>query len=85
MRIIVGVIIAAIGILLTLKSEWLYQNMGGIEVAERWLGSSGGSRLFYKLTGICITFIGFLMVTNLLGNIILWIFAPLFRGFSPNA
>ncbi len=82
MRILFGFIIAAVGLLLTLKSQWVYENMGSIESAERFLGSSGGSRLFYKLVGIVITFIGFLMITNLLGKIVLWVFLPLFRGWG---
>lgn len=82
MRIFMGLLISAVGILMTIKSEWLYENMGAIPSAERWLGSSGGSRLFYKLIGMLITFIGFFMVTGLLGKIILWVFLPLFSGFK---
>ncbi len=77
-----GFLISAVGILITLKSEWLYENMGAIPSAEQWLGSSGGSRLAYKLIGIMATFIGFFMVTGLLGKIILWVFLPLFSGFK---
>ncbi|GEM_PF-331807 len=82
MRIIAGLIISVIGIIITIKSEWLYENMGAIPSAENWLGSSGGSRLAYKLIGVAATFIGFFMVTGLLGKFILWSLSPFFAGFK---
>jgi len=81
-RVLWGFIISAIGILITMKAEWLYQTMGPVPFAESRLGAEGGSRLWYKLIGIVVTIIGFLMITNLLGNIVLAIFGPLFRGFQ---
>lgn len=64
-RVIIGIIIAAIGFILVWKSEWFHQNFGRIQWAEEHMGSSGGSRLMYKLIGIAIIFIGFITVTNL--------------------
>ncbi len=67
-RIIGGLVIAAIGILITLKAEWIYQNFGGVAWAESKMGTAGGSRTFYKLLGLGITMIGFLIMTNLFGG-----------------
>ncbi len=82
MRIFAGLVISIAGIFITMKSEWFYENMGSIPWAEQWLGSSGGSRLFYKLMGVTATFIGFFMVTGLLGKFILWALSPFFAGLK---
>jgi len=82
LRILVGAIITALGVQMTIKAEWFYNNLGPIDFAERHLGANGGSRLFYKIIGMLIAFIGFLMITGLLGRLILFIFLPLFTGFQ---
>ncbi len=64
-RIILGLVIVVIGALVTIKSEWIYQNFGSIPSADKYLGTEGGSRLAYKLIGILISIIGFLMITGL--------------------
>lgn len=84
LRIIAGALIAAFGILMTMKAQWFYDNIGTVEWAERVLGSEGGSRVFYKLFGMLIALIGFLMITGLLGRIILFFFLPLFSGMQKN-
>ena len=76
-RIILGLIVAVVGALITLKSEWIYMNLGAIPTAEKYLGTEGGSRLAYKLIGIGITIIGFLIMTNLITSV-LGSFAGLF-------
>ena len=65
-RIILGLIIAAIGALITIKAEWIYQNFGPIPSADKYLGTEGGSRLAYKLIGILAAIVGFLIMTNLI-------------------
>jgi len=65
-RIILGLIIAVVGALITIKAEWFYQNFGQIPTAEKYLGTEGGSRLAYKLIGILASIIGFLIMTNLI-------------------
>lgn len=67
-KIIIGLIIVLIGFLLVWKSEWFLYNIGRIEWAEQKLG--GGTRLFYKLIGIAIIIIGFLIMTNLYQGIL---------------
>jgi hypothetical protein len=65
-RIILGLIIVAVGAVITIKSEWIYQNFGGIPTADKYLGTEGGSRLAYKLIGIVASIVGFLIMTNLI-------------------
>lgn len=64
-RIIIGIFMVAIGTLLIFKSEWFYQNFGSIAWAENNLGTSGGSRLMYKLIGLVFIFVGMMVATNL--------------------
>ncbi len=68
MHYIIGLVVALIGVLLVIKSEWFFENFGSISWAEEHLGTSGGSRLMYKLIGLAFIFIGFLVITNLFGG-----------------
>jgi len=81
-RIIIGLIVVALGAIIVLKSEWLYQNVGAIGWAEQHLHTEGGSRLIYKLIGIIGIIIGFLITTNLISKVLLFIFGKLFSGFT---
>lgn len=65
MRYVIGIILALAGVAMILKTEWLIENFGTSTWAEDKMGTSGGSRLFYKLIGLAIIFIGFLLITNL--------------------
>lgn len=65
MNYFVGAVCVLIGVLLILKTEWFLQNFGTIAWAEQNMGTSGGSRLMYKLLGLVGIFIGFLLITNL--------------------
>ena len=68
MHYLIGLGIALIGIALVIKSQWFFENFGTISWAEEHLGSSGGSRLLYKLIGLAFIFIGFLIITNLFSD-----------------
>ncbi len=68
MRIVIGIVLAAIGVLLMLKTEWFVQNFGSNAWAEEHLGSSGGTRLLCKLIAIAFIFFGFLAITNMVGG-----------------
>lgn len=68
MRYIIGIILVLAGVALVLKTEWFVQNFGTNAWAEEKLGTSGGSRLMYKLIGIAFIFFGFLAITNLIGG-----------------
>lgn len=74
---LLGIIIIAIGCLLVIKSEWFYQNFGAIPWAEQHLGTSGGTRLMYKLIGLALIFLGLMGMTGLLKGFIIWMISPL--------
>ncbi|MEK9152002.1 MAG: hypothetical protein AAB692_01415 [Patescibacteria group bacterium] len=78
-RIFGGMAAVAFGILLVMKSEWMLQNFGTISWAEQHLGLNGGSRLFYKLIGIVVIMIGFMLATNLFGGFLQGTLGALFR------
>lgn len=65
MRFIVGILFVVFGGWMVVKTEWLIENFGTSGWAEANMGTSGGSRLLYKLIGIVIIFIGFLLITGL--------------------
>ncbi|TAN32656.1 hypothetical protein EPN28_03995 [Patescibacteria group bacterium] len=71
MRIIIGIIMALAGVLVIIKSEWFIANFGASAWAEEKLGTSGGTRLMYKLLGLSFIFIGFLLITNLIGGFLM--------------
>jgi len=81
-RIILGLVLTAVGILFVLKGEWFYENFGAIPSAEKYLGG-GGSRLFYKLLGVLLALIGFLIMTNLHLGFTNWLGQNLFGAFVP--
>lgn len=65
MHFIIGLLVAAVGVVFILYTEWFVQNFGSIAWAEENLGTSGGSRLMYKLFGIAFIFIGFIIFTDM--------------------
>jgi hypothetical protein len=70
LRILGGLVMAGFGVLLIMKTEWFVQNFGSIEWAEQHMGTSGGTRMFLKLIGIGIIFIGFLLMTGMFSGFI---------------
>lgn len=64
-KIFNGFIITTLGFIMIWKTSWLIQNFGTNAWAEAKLGSSGGTRLMYKLLGLIIMFFGMLMITGL--------------------
>lgn len=65
MQFIIGLVASLAGLAIVLKTEWIIENFGTNAWAEDKLGTSGGSRLFYKLIGLIIILVGFLMMTGL--------------------
>ncbi|MFH0873855.1 MAG: hypothetical protein V1846_03405 [Candidatus Komeilibacteria bacterium] len=78
-RILISAIMLVAGYIMVWKSDWFLRNVGGIESAEKYLSTEGGSRLMYKLIGILIIVIGALYLTGLLEPI----GASLIRTFIP--
>ncbi len=64
-KIISGLLITGLGFLMIWKTSWIVENIGYNNWAENKLGSSGGTRLMYKLIGLIIMFFGMLMITGL--------------------
>ena len=75
--IILGIILIIAGGILVIKTNWIYNFFGAIPFAEKFLSSEGGSILAYKLIGLIIIFIGFLLVFNLFG--------PFMRAVMPSS
>ncbi len=78
MKYIVGILAIVVGIILVVKTEWFVENFGSNSWAEEHMGSSGGTRLLYKLIGIAFIALSLMGMTGLLGEIILGIFGRLF-------
>lgn len=71
MRYILGILAVLVGVGMVIKTEWLIENFGTNDWAEAKMGTSGGSRLLYKLIGLAIIFIGFLLITNMLQDFLM--------------
>jgi len=77
MQYVVGIIAIIIGFLITWKADWLMDNVGRIAWAEEHLSSGfGGTRLMYKLIGIGVIILSFLLMTGILKGVMKAIFAP---------
>jgi hypothetical protein len=77
MFLLYGALIIAFGFLIVAKSEWMLNNFGRIGWFDQHLGLEGGTRLGYKLIGMLIIFIGFLVITNMFGGFMEWLVSPL--------
>lgn len=73
-----GVLIIIVGIFLVIKTEWFLQSFGTSSWAEEHMGSSGGSRLMYKLIGIVFIILSVMGMTGMLGEVIVSVFGRLF-------
>ena len=76
MKYFIGIICIGIGFLIMWKSDWIMNNFGRIAWAEEKLGMEGGTRLFYKLIGLAIIILSFLIMTGVVQSILGAIFKP---------
>lgn len=76
-RILIGLLICAIGWLLVWKTQWLISIMGYVNWAEAHLGG-GGTTLFYKLLGTAIIIMGFMVMTNLMEGFVVGLLGGIF-------
>ncbi|MDD4332531.1 MAG: hypothetical protein PHT51_00240 [Patescibacteria group bacterium] len=83
MTIILGIFIMVVGAYMVVRTEDILSFFGRIAWFEAHLGTEGGSRLGYKLTGIIAIFIGILIMTGMIGGFITWVFSPLLRYSQP--
>ncbi|MFW0862669.1 MAG: hypothetical protein ACKKL6_03730 [Candidatus Komeilibacteria bacterium] len=79
MRFIIGLILIGVGFTMVWKTEGWFSFFGRIAFAEKYLGTEGGSRLFYKLIGILGILIGMLLVTGLYDDVMGTATGPLVR------
>jgi hypothetical protein len=68
-RIPLGLLIMVVGFLIVFKTETVFRWFGEIPFAEAKFGT-GGSRFFYKLIGVLVTFIGIFVATNVISDIL---------------
>ncbi len=68
-RIPLGIIVMCVGFWMVLKTETVLSWFGEVPFAEEKFGQ-GGSRFFYKLLGVLITFIGIFIATNVISDIL---------------
>ena len=80
-RIIVGIIAAAVGFLMVWKAGKFAEAIGPQTWLEKIVGE-GNTIGAYKLLGLIIIIVGCLIATNLIQGLLLWFFAPVFRGLG---
>ncbi|MEK7614890.1 MAG: hypothetical protein AAB431_00725 [Patescibacteria group bacterium] len=68
-RVILGIIVMAIGFWMVWKTETVFSWFGAVPFAEEKFGE-GGTRFFYKLLGVLIVFIGIFTATNIMSDIL---------------
>ncbi len=68
-RILLGVAVMVVGFCFVRYSDKVLEWFGRVDFAEDKLGQ-GGTRLFYKLMGILIAFIGMFIATNIMSDIL---------------
>ena len=79
MHIFISLLILAVGSLLVMKTDWFLNNFGKIDWFEDKLGTSGGSRLGYKLIGLILLFLGIIFITGSGESFLGWFLSPLIR------
>ncbi|MDD5110438.1 MAG: hypothetical protein PHI63_04455 [Patescibacteria group bacterium] len=77
-RILLGLAMVAIGGVITVYANKFYEALGPMAWAEEHLGTEGGTRLMYKLIGIGLCVIGFMVMTNMLTDLLVGLVRTLF-------
>lgn len=78
MKYTIGILAIFVGILFVIKADWFVANFGAIEWAEAHLGTSGGSRLMYKLIGLAMIILSVMIMTGLAQEIFLGVLGSTF-------
>jgi uncharacterized membrane protein YkgB len=79
MKFFFGIILIVVGFTMIWKTENWFSFFGRNAWAEKWFGTEGGSRLFYKLIGLLAIVIGMLLVTGLYNEFLGTATGPLVR------
>lgn len=77
-KIIFGLIGIGFGVIVSIKAEWLMYQAGRIGFAEKYLGTYGGTRLFYQILGVLIIAIATLWMTGGLESLGDWVLRTFF-------
>ena len=80
MKYFLSFLVIAVGFLMVWKSDWIVNNFGRVNWAEKYLGYDGGSRLFWKLMGVIVIILAMMYMFGFIEGVISAIFSPLFRG-----
>lgn len=78
MTYFLGFLVIALGIVMIIYTEWFVQNFGSSAWAEDKFGTSGGTRLMYKVLGILFIFGSVMVMTGAMGDLALLVFGRLF-------
>ncbi|TAK04022.1 hypothetical protein EPO34_02585 [Patescibacteria group bacterium] len=68
-RIPLGLVVAFLGFLLVWKTEVVFTWTGTIDFAEQRIGV-GQTRLFLKLIGLAVAFLGIFIATNIVSDML---------------
>ena len=69
LRVPLGLIVMVVGLLIVWKTEIVFSWIGPIGWAERKMGQ-GQTRMFLKLIGVGVVFVGIFIVTNIISDIL---------------
>jgi hypothetical protein len=83
LQILIGAVLAALGVLAVKYTFWLTNLTGNLGFAERYLGA-GGTYSFYKLAGVVLAIFGLMYATGLGTPVLEWLLSPLAQFFPKN-
>ncbi|HLD31284.1 MAG TPA: hypothetical protein VJB37_00065 [Patescibacteria group bacterium] len=78
MKYVFSLLVIFLGVMMVVKTEWFIQNFGTSAWAEQHLGTSGGTRLMYKLLGLVFIFFAMLVVTGMMEGFLMSTIGRLF-------
>ncbi|HBY73099.1 MAG TPA: hypothetical protein DEG44_00200 [Candidatus Kerfeldbacteria bacterium] len=73
-RFLIGIGLIALGAFMLIKSDLLMSWFGRITWAEEKLGAEGGTRIFYKIAGMGLIVLAFLIMSGKIIGILDFIF-----------
>jgi hypothetical protein len=76
MRYFIGILGTVAGFMLIWKTTDVFNFVGQVDFAEKYLGSEGGTRLFIKIIGIIVIMASWLYMFKLGGWILYALFMP---------
>ncbi|MFA6594244.1 MAG: hypothetical protein WCT16_03205 [Candidatus Buchananbacteria bacterium] len=80
-RILIGVAVIIVGFFMVWKPRFFYDFMGHQMWAEKIFGIHE-DELAYKVIGVIVMFVGALIATDLIYNLLAWFFSPVVKGLK---